>query len=141
MISPSAYLYGETAAVVENSGRPHTARASLTPKGGPLTGFRMCATSHKEMNYRKERLGWKAYNYTDPFLPFQSKRPSRHVETIHPGSWFGAGHYNIRKSYWVMYSWLPMTGIIGGGLGYAVYMTKMMRNGWVLKNQGAVVGD
>ena len=159
MITPTEYLFsghpvGEARADHGHAPVPSKAGGQLHGSGhGAADGhhaahtngraghpYHLCAHGHKEMNYRKKALGWKAYYQCDSFAPFQVMLPRYHVETVYPGRWFGAGHYNMKEKWWTF--GIQGFATIGGGLGigYFQYWVRMHRNGWVIKNKGAITG-
>eukprot|EP00759_Apiculatamorpha_spiralis_P018169 PhF_6_TR24526/c0_g1_i1/m.33860 len=148
MITPTSYLYG--AAVTDpchdhshvpapNKGVPGHGYTP-NPRGGYGTHYHMCAHAHHEMNYRKKHLGWKAYAQSDSFAPFQTVLPRRHMEGLYPGRWFAAGHYDLRVTRLSNTLCHFSTCFLGFGVLALYYVVRHTRNGWVIKNKGAVSG-
>jgi len=165
MINPTEFLYGggggghghgheghghgsavgaprSTEAIKIVGGHHHPVAAGpLSKYRGQGNPYHLCAHGHHEMNYRKKALGWGAYKYADPFAPFSAMLPRYHVETVYPGRWFAAGHYNLREQglKFALSTW----GCIASGATIALtqYYVRMSRNGWIIRNKGAVRGE
>ena len=100
---------------------------------------------HREMNYRKKALGFKAYHkeHMDIWAPFANKAPFRHMETAAPGTWFAAGHLAIHQwGFWKLplniKAWLCWG--VPFVVGIFAYVFRYAKGGWVEKNKGAVFG-
>ncbi len=98
---------------------------------------------HREMNYRKKSLGFKAYTkeHMDIWAPFANKAPFRHMETATPGMWFAAGHNDLFSGapnrYWgktFLFMVVPFPYM------YFCYRFRFAKGGYVQKNVGAVFG-
>eukprot|EP00760_Papus_ankaliazontas_P005276 PhM_4_TR1247/c4_g1_i4/m.28343 len=143
MISPTSFLYGGSAVSAAPTGTP--AKASPGGAAGESRGiykgvYKLCAHPHAEMNYRKKPLGLAGYKLADPFAPFQVSLPRRHAETPFSGMWFACGHYHPKQTYFkrCLQTFVPI--FVGSIVGVAPWCTRMQRNGWIVKNKGAVSG-
>lgn len=96
---------------------------------------------HKEANYRKKPLGFAAYSMKNMDIWGNQSMPLRHIETKMPGTWFAGGHVPLAFNYRgrMARKWFA---VYGGGVGMAMlnYTWRMHKNGWELRNRGAVYG-
>jgi hypothetical protein len=126
--------------------KPHVAKKILERSATYTHNSNLqCVHYHKEMNYRKKPLGWKAYSKEnmDIWGEAMNPLPWRHAETKFPGIWMGCGHHNPKQWGWahmfVARKWWCIT--YGGSLvPLLTYWKRMNDNGFEQKNMGAVFG-
>ena len=103
---------------------------------------------HNEPHYRKNPLGWAAWNnakYTDPYAPYQLHTPTRHIDRgPFFGTQFGFAHFSGMKHAgpfaWRFRVRVSALGVAGILISLLMYYFRMWRNGWQWKNRGAVFG-
>lgn len=115
-------------------------------RAAPYLRFNTLRLHSHEANFRARPMGrkaWTSKEFNDPFAPFSTQTPCRHVDRSMSGMWYGLGHISLKKNIFGYFNWrfrvrLMFIGAVGWIYGFVTYAQRMYRNGWEWKNKSAV---